>query len=132
MLQAVAQGVRDRQSAGGCQRHCGPSAEAAPEWDWDRLIIDWLALGYTHESFWDQTPRTLALTFEAARIRQRREHNERMVLAWHTAFLPRQKRPNFKKLLARGSQASRPRQTAEQQWAIFGAIAEAAKVSRKN
>ncbi|MEY9110394.1 hypothetical protein ABH999_006590 [Bradyrhizobium yuanmingense] len=65
-------------------------------------------------------------------MRQRREHNERMALAWQIAFLPRQKRPNFKKLLARENQASRPRQTAEQQWAIFGAIAEAAKVMRKN
>ncbi|WP_440640279.1 hypothetical protein ACSHT2_02740 [Bradyrhizobium sp. PUT101] len=65
-------------------------------------------------------------------MRQRREHNERMLLAWQIAFLPRQKRPSFKKLLAREGQASRPRQTAEQQWAVFGAIAEAAKVMRKN
>lgn len=49
-------------------------------------------LGYDHESFWDQTPRTLSLTFEAYNNRQAREHNQRAWLAWHTAVLSRQKK----------------------------------------
>lgn len=48
-------------------------------------------LGYDHDSFWDQTPRTLSLTFEAFNEMQVRAHNERAWLAWHTAALSRAK-----------------------------------------
>ena len=57
-------------------------------------------MGYDHESFWDQTPHTLSLTFEAYNIRLMDEHNERAWTAWHVAALQRNKRlPNLKSLL---------------------------------
>jgi len=41
--------------------------------------------------------------------------------------------PDIKKLLARDTSLARKRpQTSEEQWAIFGAMAEASKVLRKN
>lgn len=50
-------------------------------------------LGYDIDSFWDQTPRTLGLAFDAGNEKLRIEHNERAWLAWHTAALHRVKRP---------------------------------------
>jgi hypothetical protein len=49
-------------------------------------------LGYDHDLFWDQTPRTLSLTFEAHRRKEIREHNSRVRLAWNVAVLSRQRR----------------------------------------
>lgn len=49
-------------------------------------------LGYDHESFWEQTSRTLALTFAAHREVQIKEHNDRAWQAWHTAALGRTKK----------------------------------------
>lgn len=48
--------------------------------------------------------------------------------------MPRMKKfPDVKKLMARDISTPRKAiQTSEQQWAIFGAIAEAAKVLRKH
>lgn len=63
-----------------------------------------------------------------------REQRERAWLAWQIAALPRYKRfPDLKKFQGRErTVAPRRPQTSDQQWAIFGAIAEAAKVTRKN
>jgi len=57
-----------------------------------------------------------------------------MSLAWHTAAIPRYKKfPKMKDLVVRGPSAPRRSpQTSEQQWAIFGAMAETSKVLRKN
>lgn len=76
----------------------------------------------------------MALHFGALSDRAVREHNERVWLAYHIAGLPRLKKfPDMKKLLARDETAPRRApQTSEQQWAIFGAMAEASKVLRKN
>lgn len=49
-------------------------------------------LGYDPESFWDQTPRTLSLAFEAGNENRRMAHNDRAWLAWHVAGLQRVKR----------------------------------------
>jgi hypothetical protein len=49
-------------------------------------------LGYDHDAFWDQTPRTLSLTFEAGNENLRMAHNDRAWLAWHVAGLTRSKR----------------------------------------
>lgn len=69
-------------------------------------------LGYAHEAFWDQTPHTLSLTFEAANKRLIREHNDRAWLAWHTAGIGRSKTmPPLRSLLAKEA----PQQTLEQQ-----------------
>lgn len=57
--------------------------------------------GYDHESFWDQTPRTLSLTAKAYNERMTDEHNERAWLAWHIAGLGRTKRmPPLRSMLA--------------------------------
>lgn len=59
-------------------------------------------LGYGHDEFWDQTPRTLSLTFEAYNERLMYQHNERAWLAWHTAALQRTKTmPELHTLLAK-------------------------------
>ena len=49
-------------------------------------------LGYTPDSFWDQTPRTLAIAFDADTELQILHHNERAWQAWTTAALGREKR----------------------------------------
>jgi hypothetical protein len=49
-------------------------------------------LGYDPEMFWDQTPHTLSLAFEAANENLRMAHNDRAWLAWHIAGLQRVKR----------------------------------------
>jgi len=57
-------------------------------------------LGYDPESFWDQTPRTLSLAFEADNENRRLAHNEAAWTAWHTAGLQRaQRMPKLDKLL---------------------------------
>lgn len=87
-------------------------------------------MGLDPDAFWTKTPRYVSLIFEGKAAQFRREHNERAWLAWHTAGLPRMKKfPDLKKMLAR--EVRKP-QTSEQQWAIFGAMAEASKVLRKN
>lgn len=63
-------------------------------------------LGYDHETFWDQTPHTLSLTFEAANSRLMREHNDRAWAAWHTAGLGRGKTmPPLRSLMAKEPQS---------------------------
>lgn len=49
-------------------------------------------LGFDLETFWDQTPRTLSLAFEAGNENLRMAHNDRAWLAWHVAGLQRIKR----------------------------------------
>lgn len=49
-------------------------------------------LGFDHESFWDQTPRTLSLTFAAKTDQQIQEQRNRAWLAWHIAMLQRAKK----------------------------------------
>jgi len=49
-------------------------------------------LGYDHDAFWDQTPRTLQVTWEAFNDRRAMQHNDRAWLAWHTAGLHRTKK----------------------------------------
>lgn len=59
-------------------------------------------LGYDHEDFWDQTPHTLSLTWEAFNDRRAMEHNDRAWSAWHTAGLQRVKKfPPLQSLLAK-------------------------------
>jgi predicted alpha-1,6-mannanase (GH76 family) len=62
-------------------------------------------LGYDHDAFWDQTPRTLSLTFEAYNNQLKDEHNERAWLAWHIAALQRSKKfPHLRSLLVKESE----------------------------
>lgn len=69
-----------------------------------------MILGYTHESFWDQTPATVRLTMEAATERRTLEHNDRAWLAWHIAALQRATRlPGLDRLKAK-------KQTAPEHW----------------
>ena len=58
--------------------------------------------GHDHESFWDQTPRTLLLTFEAHNDSYIKEHNEWAWIAWHIASMQRAKKiPPLSKLQIR-------------------------------
>jgi hypothetical protein len=69
-------------------------------------------LGYDHDSFWDQTPHTLSLTFEAHNELLTDRHNERAWSAWHTAALQRSKTlPQLRSLQARDNKP----QTVEDQ-----------------
>lgn len=57
--------------------------------------------GFDPTSFWALTPKTYMLYMNAARKRMERERNEFAWLAWHTAYLPRTKRPiKIEKLFA--------------------------------
>jgi hypothetical protein len=59
-------------------------------------------LGYDHDTFWDQTPRTLSLTWQAVNELQIQQHNERAWQAWHTAGLTRARKfPQLQSLLAK-------------------------------
>jgi hypothetical protein len=65
--------------------------------------------------YWDLTPRELSLRMDGAKKVLIREYNERAWLAYHTAFLPRMKRPpDFKKLLYKATVTKR-RQTWQEQ-----------------
>lgn len=71
--------------------------------------------GYDQESFWDQTPHTLTLAFEAHRERSIVEHNERAWLAFHVAALQRTRKfPPLRRLMMR----DRRPQSWQQQLAI--------------
>lgn len=66
-------------------------------------------------------------------MRLERERRNHAWLAWHAAMLPRFKKPPdlerfVERSVPRAPRANKPRQTSEQQWAAFGAIAGAAKV----
>ena len=55
-----------------------------------------------------------------------------MTLAWWTAAMPHMRKfPKIEKLMVRDMAARKP-QSADQQWAIFSAMAEGSKVLRKN
>lgn len=77
-------------------------------------------LGYDHNSFWDQTPRTLSLTFSANEDRRIREHNERAWSAWHIAALQRTKKmPALRSLYAKPRMLTVDEKTnALKNWAI--------------
>ena len=51
-----------------------------------------MMMGYDPDSFWEQTPRTLSLAFDAHNEMQIKDHNDRAWLAWHSAGLGRAKR----------------------------------------
>jgi hypothetical protein len=57
-------------------------------------------LGYDHESFWKQTPRTLSLTFDAYNRKTIQDHNDKTAwLAYHIAGLIRTKKlPTYNSL----------------------------------
>lgn len=61
--------------------------------------------GYTIESFWDQTSRTLEIAFKAREAVLLQEYNDRVTQAYNIAALsryPRNKRlPRLQSLLAR-------------------------------
>lgn len=85
-----------------------------------------MALGLAEDDFWRRTPRQIARTFEAHGQRLRREHNDRMSLAWHIAAMPKMKKfPALKKLLVsvEGGQRHRVRQTPEQMLMIAKVMA---------
>lgn len=91
-----------------------------------------MSLGLDPDAFWRATPRYIAMIIDAKASQFRREHNERAWLAYHVALLGRMKRlPDMRKLMAR-EPSIRRLQSADQQWAIMSAMAEAAKVARKN
>lgn len=77
----------------------------------------WLSFGYSHESFWDQTDRTLLLTIKAQDEKSQREHNRMAWAVWHTVALGRMKKlPPLSRLLYRAKKAVS--QTIEQQIAM--------------
>lgn len=47
----------------------------------------------TEEEFWRSTPRQVGRALKGVEIRRRREYNERIQLAWHTASLTRTSKP---------------------------------------
>jgi hypothetical protein len=73
------------------------------------------------------------LIFDGQMMRLARERRNSAWHAWHTALLPRfKKTPDLDRFVERSvpraPRQPKPRQTSEQQWAAFGAIAAVAKV----
>ena len=52
-----------------------------------------MALGFDPEGFWTITPRELSMRMKAADLRQRREHNDRMVSAFWASNWSHMKNP---------------------------------------
>lgn len=61
--------------------------------DWEALLATYVGLGSAPETFWALTLRELMAVFKGAAERQRREHAERMTVAWWTANWPWLKHP---------------------------------------
>lgn len=83
-------------------------------------MTEFLAAGLDEALFWRCTPKQIAVHFEAAGMRNRRDHDGRAWLAWHVAALSRaRKLPRLDALLARTG--ARRRQTWEEQLAMMQA-----------
>lgn len=70
-----------------------PNNSTEQGWEWEKLVIEFISLGYTEALFWSLTPRQINAHLRAVERRLRREHNERMTLAFYVAALPNQKDP---------------------------------------
>ncbi|WP_342714049.1 hypothetical protein [Bradyrhizobium sp. B039] len=67
----------DPRSLPGCEgNQAGPSAGAAPGWDWPALLTDWVACGLDPDAFWSKTPRQVSLIFAGKQAQFTREHND--------------------------------------------------------
>jgi len=78
-------------------------------------------LGLDPDQFWDKTPKEIKRITMARDHRLNVEHNDRMLLAYTTAVLPRMKRmPKLDKLQVKlkGRKPGKPRQTEAQQIAV--------------
>jgi hypothetical protein len=57
------------------------------------MLEGYVSAGFSPELFWGLTPRMYLVHMRGARVRLEREQSERAWLAWHTAYLPRLKKP---------------------------------------
>lgn len=88
--------------------------------------------GLSPESFWDQTPATLAAILEGRQRAMRHEQEGRAWLAWHTAALWRIKKlPKLRELMPQ-PEKRKARQSWEEQLAIVRAwTARAGRLERQ-
>jgi hypothetical protein len=56
-------------------RSSATKTEASEPWPWAKLIVDFVAAGFTEELFWSLTPRQIEAHFAASRKRSRVERN---------------------------------------------------------
>jgi len=57
------------------------------------MLESYISAGFDPDLFWALTPRLYVTHMQGARMRFEREHNERAWVAWHTAYLPKLKKP---------------------------------------
>lgn len=70
-----------------------------------------MSVGGDPEVYWDSTPREVFAYLEGARIRLKREQEERAWLAWHIAALPLSKKfPKLEDMLGRKRRRKSPEQ----------------------
>jgi hypothetical protein len=92
-------------------------------------MIEWGAAGLDTSVFWNSTPREMELSFKAAALRRRRDHNDRAWLAFHIAAFQRVKKiPKLDKLMIK----ERIVQPWHEQMAIMDAWASAIEAKRVN
>ena len=73
------------------------------------MLAGYVAAGFEPAAFWKLTPRLYQVHMRGAHERMQREHDARVWLAWHTAFLPQAKRkPRYEDLLSKKPAARQP------------------------
>jgi hypothetical protein len=77
------------------------------------MLEAYVSVGFDPDQFWRLTPRLYVSHMQGARKRLEREHNERAWLSWHTAYLPKLKKPVGLQELITGVE-SKPRPWEEQ------------------
>jgi hypothetical protein len=88
------------------------------------LLSTWVDAGQSPDTFWRRTLREIRAVLEGVGNRMRREHDERMSLAWHVAALTRAtKMPKLRELMIGPQREARPQTMDEQKAAIDGWLA---------
>lgn len=86
------------------------------------MLEAYISVGFEPETFWKLTPKLYWIYMSAARKRLVREKDLLAWHAWHTAYLPHQRKPvNLADMLS-GNESFRVTKTWQEQyrnWALF-------------
>lgn len=87
-----------------------------------------MSYGLNDDEFWRKSPRQIVAILKGQGVREVREHNGRAWLAWHVAFLPRQKRPiPLRKLMMRPPGRRKAQSWQQIKSAVAGWVSHAGK-----
>lgn len=88
------------------------------------MLSNYIAAGFDPAAFWRLTPRLYVAHMHGAAARMGREHKERAWLAYHTAYLPLQKKAVKLEDLSGGAKAKPRKKTWAEQlaaWEVYAA-----------